>query len=122
MAQALEANGAKVYIIGRRKDKLDEAAATALYGNIFPLQCDVTTKSSLQSVATHIAAVTGYVNLVIANSGIQGPNYNELLPDKDRKIHNRQEVHRALWGPSMEQLAEGYKVNVIGVYYTAIAF
>ncbi|OQD98944.1 hypothetical protein PENVUL_c068G00872 [Penicillium vulpinum] len=122
MARALEANGAKVYILGRRKDKLDEAAATALHGNIFPLQCDVTSKSSLQSVATHIEAETGYVNLVIANSGIQGPNYSELLPGKDGKVPDIQEVQRVLWGPSMEQLAEVYNINVTGVYYTAIAF
>jgi NAD(P)-dependent dehydrogenase (short-subunit alcohol dehydrogenase family) len=122
MAKALEANGAKVYIVGRRKDKLDEAAATALHGNIIPLQCDVTSKSSLQNVAARIAEETGYVNLVIANSGILGPNYSELLPSDEGKIPNIQEAQKVLWGPSMEQLTEVYNVNVIGVYYTAIAF
>jgi NAD(P)-dependent dehydrogenase (short-subunit alcohol dehydrogenase family) len=122
MARALEANGARVYILGRRKDKLDEAAATALHGNIIPLQCDVTSKPSLKAVATQITSETGYVNLVIANSGIMGPNYNELLPGEDGKLPNIQEVQKALWSPAMEDLGEVYKVNVSGVFYTAIAF
>ncbi|KAJ5907548.1 hypothetical protein N7495_000230 [Penicillium taxi] len=122
MARALEANGAKVYILGRRKGKLDEAAATALHGNITALQCDVTSKAKLQDVASHIEAETGYVNLVIANSGVLGPNYNELLLNEDGKMPEIEEVQKVLWGPSMEQLGEVYKVNVIGVYYTAVAF
>ncbi|KAJ5263383.1 hypothetical protein N7478_010988 [Penicillium angulare] len=122
MARGLEANGAKVYIIGRRKDKLQEAAAMGIYGNIIPLQGDVTSKSSLEAVAAYIKAETGYVNLVIANSGILGPNYPELLPKKDGEIPSIEEVQKALWAPSMEELAEAYTVNVIGVQYTAIAF
>ena len=35
MAQALEANGAIVYILGRRLEVLEKAAATAV-GNFFP--------------------------------------------------------------------------------------
>jgi NAD(P)-dependent dehydrogenase (short-subunit alcohol dehydrogenase family) len=123
MARALEANGAKVYIVGRRKDTLDKAASTALHGNIIPLQGDVTSKSSLEDIAAHIATETGYVNLVIANSGIMGPNYNKLVSGEDgQQIPNIQEVQKILWGPPMEQLADVYNVNVIGVYYTAVAF
>jgi NADP-dependent 3-hydroxy acid dehydrogenase YdfG len=40
MAQALEANGAVVYIMGRRKETLDKAASTAVSG-LFP-QCLMT--------------------------------------------------------------------------------
>ncbi|KAJ6013219.1 hypothetical protein N7540_007810 [Penicillium herquei] len=122
MARGLEANGAKVYIVGRRKDKLDEAAAMGIHGNIIPLQGDVTSKSSLEAVAAHIKAETGYVNLVIANSGILGPNYPDLLPGKDGEIPSIEEVQKALWTPPMETLAEAYTVNVIGVQYTAVAF
>ncbi|KAL3472589.1 short chain dehydrogenase/reductase family [Aspergillus californicus] len=122
MARALEANGAKVYIIGRRKETLDTAAAGSLYGNIIPLQGDVSSKSSLEQVAAHIAAETGYVNLIIANSGIMGPNYPGLLPGKDGEVASIQEAQRVLWEPAMDQLGDVYNVNVTGVYYTAIAF
>lgn len=51
-----------------------------------------------------------------------GPNYPELIPGKDGEIPTIEEVQKTLWAPSMEQLAEAYTVNVIGVQYTAIAF
>jgi len=42
MAKALEENGAKVYIIGRRKEVLDKAAKEAVrhpLAPIFPITC-----------------------------------------------------------------------------------
>jgi len=36
IAQALEANGAIVYIIGRRKESLEKAAATAVRASELP--------------------------------------------------------------------------------------
>ena len=42
MAKALALNGAaKVYILGRRLAKLQEAAAQSPHGNIIPIACDV---------------------------------------------------------------------------------
>ena len=56
-------NGAKVYIVGRRKEKLDEAAS--LHKNITPIVGDVTSKDSLVQVAEQIQKELGYVNLLI---------------------------------------------------------
>jgi NAD(P)-dependent dehydrogenase (short-subunit alcohol dehydrogenase family) len=126
MARALEANGATVYIIGRRKDKLDEAAATAQHGNIIPLQGDVTSKTDLERIAAHIATETGFVNLVIANSGIMGPNNRNLNPRADDGsslcLPTIQETQKALWDFPVEAVTDTYCVNVAGVLYTAIAF
>lgn len=45
MARALALNGAsKVYIIGRRKEKLEETANSVSTKNIIPLVGDVTSK------------------------------------------------------------------------------
>ena len=42
VAKALALNGAaKVYILGRRLEKLEEAAKQSPHGNMIPLQCDV---------------------------------------------------------------------------------
>ena len=38
-ARALEANGATVYIVGRRENTLKEAAATGQHGRIIPVVC-----------------------------------------------------------------------------------
>lgn len=75
MAHALASNGAaKVYVMGRRMDKLQQTADG--YPNIVPLEGDATDKDSLKAVADHIKAEVGYVNLVICNSGTSGPGVN----------------------------------------------
>jgi NAD(P)-dependent dehydrogenase (short-subunit alcohol dehydrogenase family) len=69
MTKAFALNGAKkVYIIGRRKEKLDEAAKLSP-NNIVPLVGDVTSKENLVSIAETIKNDVGYVNLVCCNSG-----------------------------------------------------
>ena len=47
-AKALVANGAKVYITGRRFEPL-QAAAEGSDGNIIPIQADVSTKEGILS-------------------------------------------------------------------------
>lgn len=56
MAKSLAQNGAaKIYIIGRREDKLDEAAA--LYpGIIVPLPGDICDQAALKSMAERVKA------------------------------------------------------------------
>ena len=72
IAKALASGGAsKVYILGRRKAALDHAAA--LHKTLIPLQCDITSKTDLQSAVDHITQDAGHVNLFVANSGIIGP-------------------------------------------------
>ena len=68
-ARALDANGAKVYIVGRREETLKKAAATGVNGNIIPIQGDVTDKSSLLTIADRIRKEQGYVNFLFANAG-----------------------------------------------------
>ncbi|TKA62543.1 hypothetical protein B0A49_09904 [Cryomyces minteri] len=104
MAKALEANGAaKVYVVGRRKDKLEEAANQAKHGNIVPIQGDV--------------SEVGCINLLIANSGISGPQISSVPKDaslSDFKKH--------AWNTPMEEFTNTYAVNSTGVWYTVLAF
>lgn len=70
MAKALALNGAtKVYIVGRRKEKL-EAAAKISPHNVIPIVGDVTSKDSLCNVAQQVQADAGCVNLLCCNSGV----------------------------------------------------
>lgn len=74
MTKAFALQGAhKVYIVGRRKEKLDEAAKISPH-NIVPIVGDVTSKESLVNVAEQIKQDTGFVNLVCCNSGISPPS------------------------------------------------
>ncbi|XP_014552341.1 hypothetical protein COCVIDRAFT_19541 [Bipolaris victoriae FI3] len=117
IAQALEANGAIVYILGRREEVLKEATATAKHGNIHYFKADVTSKPDLAAAAEHIAAKTGYVNVVVANSGIIGPTMRYLKDDATLK-----ETQDYLWNWDSDEFNQAYNVNVNGAFFTAIAF
>ncbi|KAK9417812.1 hypothetical protein SUNI508_01569 [Seiridium unicorne] len=130
IAQALEANGAIVYILGRRQQTLDKAAKTAVsldlrapqrkrnfQGNLHPIQCDVTKKSDLERAAEEIKLKYGYVNVVIANSGVVGPSV--LGMPENPSIS---EFKNWLWNWDPDQLNNTFAVNTAGVFYTAVAF
>lgn len=116
MAKALAGAGAKkVYILGRRKDVLEKAAAE--HGSIVPVECDVTSKKSLQSAVDLVTKECGFVNLLIANSGTLGPvnKFNAQLPIS--------EVRKTLFDDvEMEDFTQAFHVNVTGAYFTMLAF
>lgn len=118
MARALAVNGArKVYLLGRRLPVL-EAAAASHPSVLIPLQCDVTSKPSLQAAVDHITSDTGFLNLVIANSGIIGPTTNRWDPSLSLA-----ELRQKLFvETSMEEMTETFHVNVTGAYFTLLAF
>lgn len=78
ITKALAANGAKVYITGRRLNVLEatiKSVATPellgdLSGSIHALQMDVTSKESIKSVTEAISKQDGYVNVLVNNAGI----------------------------------------------------
>jgi len=123
MARALEANGATVYIVGRRQDRLAAAAKLAQHGKLIPLQGDVTSKASLGAMTSHIAADTGYVNLLIANAGIAGPECTNLnLSDRANANISLADVQARLWETSTEDVTGVFHTNVTAAQYTATAF
>ncbi|KAF2739626.1 NAD(P)-binding protein [Polyplosphaeria fusca] len=118
MAQALEANGATVYIIGRRSQVLEAAASTSKHSNIIPLQGDVTSKDDLSRIAQTIQQRTGYINVLMPNSGAIGPSMLANMPPNP-SIH---QFAQHLWTPDFDAFNSVYDVNATAVYYTIIAF
>ncbi|KAK3367874.1 hypothetical protein B0H63DRAFT_515612 [Podospora didyma] len=121
MAQALASNGAqKVYILGRRLEVLKTAAASSNPSILVPIQCDVTSKDSLQAAVDQITRETGFVNLLVANSGVLGsPNSY----GKPGTVANVSELRKALFEEhSMEQFTDALHVNVTGAFFTMTAF
>lgn len=119
MARALAANGAsKIYIIGRRADKLQAAASSDPHGVLVPLPGDVTSKSSLESMASTISHETGYLNLLIANSGISGPSMHDFPAGSS----SLQAFRDFAWKTPMEDFTAVYNVNSTAVFYNVIAF
>ncbi|KAF2644068.1 NAD(P)-binding protein [Massarina eburnea CBS 473.64] len=117
IAQALEANGAIVYILGRRQEKLDEAASTAKHANIHTISADVTSKDDLSAAAKHIEEKEGFINLLIANSGVMGPTSQGLAKDA-----SLDELQSFLFSRSSEAFTNTLAVNTTAVYFTIAAF
>lgn len=116
MAKALTANGAKkVYILGRRQEQLEAAAKET--PRLVPVQCDVSSKDSLQAAVDKITADTGYINLLVANSGVTGSNKTW---DPTKSVS---ELRQSLFTDhSMEDFTNAFRVNVTGAFFTMTAF
>lgn len=123
-AQALAANGAKVYITGRRKEVLENAAQThspdpkeSETGEIIPIgPCDVRSKSDLERLYAEIASKEKYLSLVITAAGIPGP---KAPPESD----DASKLKEILWSKeSPEDWNDTYNTDVTSVYFTTVAF
>lgn len=117
MARALAENGAaKVYILGRRMDVLEAAAAETR--GLVPIGCDVTSKESLQAAVDRVAADSGHVDLLVANSGIFGPSSARWQPDLSVS-----ELRDAMFvNGDMAGVTNAFNVNVTGAFFTFLAF
>ncbi|KIL87466.1 3-oxoacyl-[acyl-carrier protein] reductase [Fusarium avenaceum] len=117
MVKALLQNGAaKVYIAGRRKEKLDEVASS-LGERVVGVQCDVTSKSDLQGIATQIEKETGYINLLVCNSGIGGPQVIPLTPET-----SLEDWAKSNFDTDFDAYVNTFAINTASVWYTSMAF
>lgn len=119
MARALALNGAhKVYILGRRKDALEKAASSVSTKNIIPLVADVTSKEAIANAVSVIASEVGYINVLLANSGIGGPQAaTPITPSSTLADFQK------AWGEvSFEEFNDTFRVNVVAVWFTIVGF
>ena len=117
MTKALVGAGArKVFILGRRREVLEKAAKA--YTSIVPVVCDIGVKASLQSAVDYVAHEVGYVNLLVVNAGIHGPEagYNPAasVPELRRALFDGANIER--------EFTEALHVNVTGSFFTMLAF
>ncbi|KAF3067191.1 Rhamnolipids biosynthesis 3-oxoacyl-[acyl-carrier-protein] reductase [Daldinia childiae] len=117
MVNALESNGAIVYVIGRRKETLEKAAATAKHGNIRIIQGDVSNKADLERAVAEIKSAVGYVNVVVANSGVPGPTMGALPQNPSIS-----DFRNFVFGWDTAEFNNTYAVNSTGVFFTVAAF
>ena len=119
MARALALNGAhKIYILGRRKEVLEKAAASVPTNNIIPLVTDTTSKEALSNAVSTITSEVGYINVLVANAGILGPQASTPITPSST-IADFQKA----WGEvSFEEFNETFRVNVVAAWFTVVAF
>ncbi|KAJ8121317.1 hypothetical protein ONZ43_g2198 [Nemania bipapillata] len=136
IARALEHNGAKVYILGRRKEILMTAAKqNAMHGKIIPIVADVTDKESLDAAVSQIKEETGYINLLVNNAGTLGRRHNAVARPSPFNTLPSQFVHANgddlstvdgirdfLWKDEVSDWDNTLRTNVSGVWFPSIAF
>lgn len=123
MARALAANGATVFVLGRRLEPLEETAKASAdsgaTGKIYPVQCDVTSKENLKAAADKVKEATPFVDALVLSSGTPGPALPFPMGPSGPNLEALQE---ALWETSMEDFTATYHANITGAFYTAVAF
>ncbi|KAI1434551.1 NAD(P)-binding protein [Xylaria sp. CBS 124048] len=119
--QALAANGAKVYITGRRMEVLENAAKSHQPqeggGSIIPMgPCDVTKQEDLKRLTDAVGEREKYIHLLVCNAGVSGPKAEPEPTDA-------QDLQARLWGnEDIEDWQNAYRTNVTAVYFTTVAF
>ncbi|EXJ84706.1 hypothetical protein A1O3_05376 [Capronia epimyces CBS 606.96] len=123
-AQALAANGAKVYITSRRKEVLENAAQkhspqsgdSNLDGQIIPIgPCDVTKKSDLDRITAELESKEKYLSLVVAAAGVSGPKGH---PDTS----DAAQLKAQLWEEDPDAWNSTYNTNVTSVFFSVVSF
>ncbi|KAJ5198272.1 short chain dehydrogenase/reductase family [Penicillium cinerascens] len=120
MALALDANGAaRVFVLGRRKSSLEKVATKAVNKTIIPIVCDVSSKDDLETAVKAVTRQTPFVNVVIACSGVTGPM---TVPPPRKADQSLSSIQQDLWNTSFQQSQKAMDINVLGAFYTFVAF
>ncbi|WWC86207.1 uncharacterized protein L201_001080 [Kwoniella dendrophila CBS 6074] len=121
-ATALAANGAKVYITGRRIEPLEKAAKESAPkeggGSLIPIQADASTKEGIQKMREIIEGREKWINVLINNHGVSlghaDPNAVEQTPEALSKELFENET--------FDNWLDAYRINTASYYFTAFAF
>jgi NAD(P)-dependent dehydrogenase (short-subunit alcohol dehydrogenase family) len=88
VAKRFAAEGARVFITGRRQAELDKAA-TAIGGNATALRGDVSALADLDRIFAQIQAQAGHIDVLAANAGsYEFGQFGEITEEHYDKIFN----------------------------------
>jgi NAD(P)-dependent dehydrogenase (short-subunit alcohol dehydrogenase family) len=88
IAQRFVAEGAHVFIFGRRQAQLDEAAKL-IGGKVTAIQADAANLDDLERIATAVRQKTGVVDIVVSNAGFtEQASIDTLTPEHFDKAFN----------------------------------
>ncbi|KAI9170613.1 Gluconate 5-dehydrogenase 3 [Paramyrothecium foliicola] len=123
-SQAFAANGAKVYITGRRLDVLETSARVhgaaeklgPQGGKIIPLVMDVTDKDSIKSAVEKVTQAEGYINVLVNNAGVWTTKPEASPEDGPEKFGS------SMFDESIEAWQKAFLVNATSIYFVTAAF
>ncbi|KAJ4001680.1 hypothetical protein F5050DRAFT_1708044 [Lentinula boryana] len=124
IARGLAANGAKVYITGRRADVLQRVVDTTPKGDggIYALPMDVTSKDSILQAKKEIEMKEGRLHILVNNAGQVGPT-SPFLTDPDApEVKDGESFGTALFKEDQRGWSDLYSINVFSIFFTTTAF
>ena len=116
----MSANGAKVYICGRTKEKLDKVVSTynkpSLAGEIVALAADVGNKDGVNALYTAFCERESHLDILVNNAGVASAKVETQTKSVD-------ELQRNLFdGDSYEGWSQTFNVNVTSQFFVAAKF
>jgi len=119
--QALAVNGAKVYIVGRNKEKLDKVVdiyGKDIEGEIIPIAADVTNKDDIARLVKEIESREKCLCILINNAGISSTSVTTEADSAGELKHNMFENEKA----TFDDWTDTYRTNVASIYFATSAF
>lgn len=119
--QALAVNGAKVYIVGRTEEKLEnvvKAHGHNIAGEIIPITADIASKSEIARLVKEIESREKCLCILINNAGISGSTQQVESKTAEEMKKNLFDAENA----TFEDWMNTYRVNVAQQFFMTTAF
>ncbi|KAF7560458.1 hypothetical protein G7046_g3684 [Stylonectria norvegica] len=119
--QALANNGAKVYITGRTKEKLDrvvEEYGKNIPGEIIAIQADISNKDGVRKLHEEYSKKEKCLCILVNNAGIAGATQQTEAKSADEMKTNLFDAENS----TFDDWNTTYNTNVTGVFFTTTAF
>lgn len=125
ISQALVANGAKVYITGRRQETLD--TAVRLYsddpGSLHTLAGDISQKPEIERLAREIEAKEpNGIHLLVNNAGIARDDSTKYETAGQPDMNDPLAISKHFMKSPEEAWIETFRTNVTAGFYMSMAF
>ena len=125
ISQALVANGAKVYITGRREEMLDNAVK--LYsdgpGSLHALPGDIDQKSEVERLAKEIGAKEPKgIHLLVNNAGIARDDSTKYSTAGEPDFNDPVSISTHFLKSPEEAWTDTFRTNVTAGFYMSMAF
>ncbi|KAL1730214.1 hypothetical protein EV714DRAFT_211506 [Schizophyllum commune] len=123
IAHGFAANGAKVYIGGRRKHVLEKSAQEFKgAGQLLPILMDVTDKSSIIVARDTIASTDGFLDVLVNNAGQTGPMSLWMADDSAPQNHDAEAFGAGLFTEDKGGWASVFAANAFSTFFVTTAF
>ncbi|KAH8148516.1 uncharacterized protein LAJ45_07619 [Morchella importuna] len=129
ITQALVANGATVYISGRRKEALDTVVEKYSgkggphAGKIIAAPADITDKEDIKRLALEIKEKEpNGIHLLVNNAGVAKEKETTSYKTGEPDFSNADSITEHLWKATPESWAETFETNLTAQFFCSVAF